>query len=209
LWITHGISASAYTSRFQNYELERLERLKSNIGDVSSFLSSIAGVLTQGSEEVNLVLEMLDPAKSVSLISERDKTGNTRIPPLVYKNFYTGYADRLFGVSLVDLALLTGSSIPRFLTCAIRIVQQECVDVTANGGDAWRIWTSVLGNVTGVHALRFELEACHGLGYTSILKKYPHQLTPQVPNRRNNRRNKTIPSGTPRLAPPTRNLLHA
>jgi hypothetical protein len=154
-----------YNCRFQSCELERLTRLKSNITDVSGLFDTLSTVLSKNAGDVNLVLEMLDPVRQIGLISERDRTGSQRIPPIVYKNFYSGYKGKLFGVSLVDLAESTGVNVPGWLSRAIVLVERDCVEVAAGGGgEAWWFWTSQLLNVTGVHALRGELE---GMGMSS------------------------------------------
>jgi hypothetical protein len=112
---------------------------------------------------INLVLETIDPSRQVSLISERDRTGSQRIPPLIYKNFYKGYKGKLFGVSISDLAELSGRNVPGWLVKALRIVEKDCSG--DEGYQVWQyhsylfqVWTSQLLNIRSVHALRSELE---------------------------------------------------
>lgn len=173
-------------SRFQSHELDRLTRLKSDVGDISAFFANLSPRLAKCSENVDLHLETLDPLRQIHLIVERDRTGcqryfhthspYPRIPPLVYKNFYKSLGGRLFGVGLTSLHEITNQNYPSFFTRAIKLLEEECIDASAScDAKPWSILTSGLLNCHGVHALRLELErvmSSGGKGFTRVLKKY-------------------------------------
>ncbi|TPX61850.1 hypothetical protein PhCBS80983_g00883 [Powellomyces hirtus] len=139
-----------YLKAAQAVELDRVTVVKQTLAALNEAEEVGRAVRVQVVQSQAVYLETLNPEREVEIVAERLRTGNVRIPPVVYKSYYGGSADTIIGVPLEEQVSIDGGpTTPPFLT--------KCLTVLARarqppGGAPGLSPTSELAQWTGTHA---------------------------------------------------------
>ncbi|KAI8824953.1 uncharacterized protein EV422DRAFT_492556 [Fimicolochytrium jonesii] len=131
-----------YMHTMQDAELRRIELVKQTLGRVNkSHEIVVEGLRMHGGHQA-VYLEMLRPQKEVDILTERLRTGNIRIAPVVYKNAYSGFDSGLSttGVPLEENAPAGSQSLPPFLRKCLTVVKEGREKGALLPADEFSLW---------------------------------------------------------------------
>ncbi|TPX71227.1 hypothetical protein SpCBS45565_g01234 [Spizellomyces sp. 'palustris'] len=148
-----------YMNSLQHIETRRMEIFKESLLGLNNAEKSIIAGTRNVCERNQVYLETLSPAKEIEIMIESQRTGNVRLPPAVYHNYYgNSYRDPVFGVSLEDYAASRGRKVPLLVKKCLRAIEDTRQGATERGeGPEVDLWLEPNSNIPALHALRTDL----------------------------------------------------
>ncbi|KAJ3061413.1 hypothetical protein HK102_009124, partial [Quaeritorhiza haematococci] len=181
-----------FMNTLQHMEETRISLIKDSFVALNSAQMRVVPVVKGVFDRIQVLLETLQPERELTVMIERDRTGNCRVPPLLYVNLYGGVGDQVFGVALDDLiegpkggeARNTSpkdaggkSKVPNIVRYCLKAIG-ELMNAGNAGNRGSRavvsreeidVWIEPNMNLSAVHALRNELNS-RKIGVGTIMR---------------------------------------
>ncbi|KAJ3215002.1 hypothetical protein HDU67_000955 [Dinochytrium kinnereticum] len=185
----------------ESAQRQRLSLAKEVLSSYITFERAVLPATTASCDRIEIFLETLSPEREVQVMAERDRTGNSRLHPVIYCPQYPPHlfpvkgankasnglplsaqrpltpnfqaaCEQAFGVPLEDSANAGGRRVPPLIRKAVRaLVKSNHV-----GGhtleEEFGMWLEPNTNLYATQALRSELNYCKGITL-SMIRKHP------------------------------------
>ncbi|KAJ3109135.1 hypothetical protein HDU96_007298 [Phlyctochytrium bullatum] len=101
--------ASQFMKAVESAQRQRLILAKEVLSNYITFEKAVLPAISSSCERVEVFLETLSPDREVQMMAERDRTGNARIPPILY---WPQYPVHLFPVPTKKFSPMTQTTSP-------------------------------------------------------------------------------------------------
>ncbi|KAJ3015775.1 hypothetical protein HKX48_004398 [Thoreauomyces humboldtii] len=120
-----------YMHAMQQAELERVALVKTTLAGVNGAQDVTVSAAKGVQDGQAVYLETLRPEREVEMMTEHLRTGNVRMPPIVYRSYYGGTGDAIIGVPLDDQSTRDPLSLPPFYQkCLLAIASARPLTLT-------------------------------------------------------------------------------
>ncbi|KAI9206099.1 uncharacterized protein BJ171DRAFT_498682 [Polychytrium aggregatum] len=161
-----------YMHQMQQLELSKLQIMRSVTKGVAAAEQLTVPIIQQVTDKLNIYLETFNPEKELQVFIDRERTGTSRVPPIVYHSHHFGTRDTLFGVSLEESTAHQQRRVPDIIRKCLAVLKERQARDYASG--ELNHWLESNTNLSAVCALRGKLNG--GPLITKDIRKLPTQI---------------------------------